>query len=92
MVDEKDEKKKGRERRLECVKDWQEKLKNQYKDLTTKRVQAIKYRDADPSILDVLEGRSKITTTDLKSGKAKAEAWTCDFSKEYVTINSEYST
>jgi len=66
MVDEKDEKKKGRERRLECVKDWQEKLKNHYKDLTTKRVQAIKYRDADPSILAVLEGRSKITTTDMQ--------------------------
>ena len=29
---------------------------------------------------------------DLKSGKAKAKAWTCDFSKEYVAINSEYST
>lgn len=29
---------------------------------------------------------------DLKSGKANATAWTCDFSKEYVTINSEYST
>ena len=29
---------------------------------------------------------------DLKSGKARAAAWTCDFSKEYVAINSEYST
>ena len=29
---------------------------------------------------------------DLKSGKASARAWTCDFSKEYVAINSEYST
>lgn len=29
---------------------------------------------------------------DLKSGKAKATAWTCDLSKEYVAINSEYST
>ena len=29
---------------------------------------------------------------DLKSGKSKATAWTCDFSKEYVAINSEYST
>jgi len=29
---------------------------------------------------------------DLKSGRAKATAWTCDFSKEYVAINSEYST
>jgi glutamate N-acetyltransferase/amino-acid N-acetyltransferase len=29
---------------------------------------------------------------DLKSGLHKATAWTCDFSKEYVVINSEYST
>ena len=29
---------------------------------------------------------------DLKSGKYAATAWTCDFSKEYVEINSEYST
>ncbi len=31
-------------------------------------------------------------TVDLKSGRTCAKAWTCDFSKEYVTINSEYST
>ncbi len=31
-------------------------------------------------------------TVDLKSGRSFARAWTCDFSKEYVTINSEYST
>ncbi|MDD3905643.1 MAG: bifunctional glutamate N-acetyltransferase/amino-acid acetyltransferase ArgJ [Candidatus Omnitrophica bacterium] len=31
-------------------------------------------------------------TLDLKCGKACATAWTCDFSKEYVAINSEYST
>ncbi len=31
-------------------------------------------------------------TLDLKAGSAKATAWTCDFSKEYVEINSEYST
>jgi glutamate N-acetyltransferase/amino-acid N-acetyltransferase len=29
---------------------------------------------------------------DLKGGKANATAWTCDFSHEYVSINSEYST
>ena len=29
---------------------------------------------------------------DLHSGSGKATAWTCDFSKEYVAINSEYST
>ena len=31
-------------------------------------------------------------TVDLKGGKHSATAWTCDFSKEYVAINSEYST
>jgi len=31
-------------------------------------------------------------TVDLKSGRSSARAWTCDFSKEYVAINSEYST
>lgn len=31
-------------------------------------------------------------TVDLRAGKASATAWTCDFSKEYVAINSEYST
>jgi len=31
-------------------------------------------------------------TVDLKSGKRFAKSWTCDFSKEYVAINSEYST
>jgi len=29
---------------------------------------------------------------DLKSGKHKATAWTCDFSEKYVKINAEYST
>ena len=31
-------------------------------------------------------------TVDLNSGNKKATAWTCDFTKEYVAINSEYST
>lgn len=31
-------------------------------------------------------------TIDLKVGRMSATAWTCDFSKEYVAINSEYST
>lgn len=29
---------------------------------------------------------------DLNGGTARTIAWTCDFSKEYVAINSEYST
>ena len=31
-------------------------------------------------------------TVDMKTGKYSATAWTCDISKEYVAINSEYST
>ena len=38
------------------------------------------------------EVRDVKIAVDLKSGRAKATAWTCDFSKEYVAINSEYST
>lgn len=38
------------------------------------------------------KGKTVQITVDLKSGKASATAWTCDFSKEYVAINSEYST
>ncbi len=38
------------------------------------------------------KGKSVYITVDLKSGKAEAKAWTCDFSKEYVAINSEFST
>lgn len=37
-------------------------------------------------------GKDVKITVDLKSGRHKAKAWTCDFSKEYVAINSEYST
>ena len=39
-----------------------------------------------------LKGDKVAIRVDLKSGRAEATAWTCDFSKEYVAINSEYST
>jgi glutamate N-acetyltransferase/amino-acid N-acetyltransferase len=38
------------------------------------------------------KGKLVNISVDLKSGKSSAKAWTCDFSKEYVAINSEYST
>lgn len=38
------------------------------------------------------KGKDVRITVDLKSGRGSATAWTCDFSKEYVAINSEYST
>jgi glutamate N-acetyltransferase/amino-acid N-acetyltransferase len=39
-----------------------------------------------------IKGKEVFIKVDLKCGKGSATAWTCDFSKEYVTINSEYST
>lgn len=39
-----------------------------------------------------IKGKEVFIKVDLKSGKGSATAWTCDFSKEYVAINSEYST
>ena len=39
-----------------------------------------------------IKGKEVFIKVDLKSGKGSATAWTCDFPKEYVTINSEYST
>jgi len=39
-----------------------------------------------------IKGKEIFIKVDLKSGNGSATAWTCDFLKEYVTINSEYST
>jgi glutamate N-acetyltransferase/amino-acid N-acetyltransferase len=39
-----------------------------------------------------VKGEKVFIKIDLKSGEGSAKAWTCDFSKEYVAINSEYST
>ena len=40
----------------------------------------------------LFKGKEIYIKVDMKSGKGRAVAWTCDFSKEYVEINSEYST
>ena len=40
----------------------------------------------------LFKARDIFVKVDLHSGSGKATAWTCDFSKEYVAINSEYST
>ena len=40
----------------------------------------------------VFKQKNVYIKVDLKSGDSSATAWTCDFSKEYVAINSEYST
>lgn len=50
-------------------------------------------KDYNKSKAQVLFKKKDINIkVDLKSGRHSATAWTCDFSKEYVEINSEYST
>lgn len=39
-----------------------------------------------------MKGKEVSIKIDLKIGRGRATAWTCDFTKEYVAINSEYST
>ncbi len=43
-------------------------------------------------VAKLFRGKDISIRLDLKAGRGKATAWTCDFSKEYVAINSEYST
>lgn len=47
---------------------------------------------AKEKVRKYMQGKEVFIKVDLKSGKGAATAWTCDFPKEYVTINSEYST
>ena len=46
----------------------------------------------EKSVKKIFAGKEIYMKIDLKTGKHKAAAWTCDLSKEYVAINSEYST
>ncbi|MDP3004368.1 MAG: bifunctional ornithine acetyltransferase/N-acetylglutamate synthase, partial [Candidatus Azambacteria bacterium] len=46
----------------------------------------------EKSVKKLFAGKNIYIKVDLKSGEHKATAWTCDLSKEYVAINSEYST
>ena len=40
----------------------------------------------------MLEGAEVVLRIDLASGDAHADAWTCDFSSDYVRINADYRT
>ena len=68
MTDETEDttKKSGQQRRLEYIHDWQKRLEKQYNELRDKRKEALKFRDADPTIVAIIENRSKITTTDMQ--------------------------
>jgi glutamate N-acetyltransferase/amino-acid N-acetyltransferase len=39
-----------------------------------------------------MKGQEVIITIDLNLGKAKATAWGCDLTSDYITINSQYTT
>jgi glutamate N-acetyltransferase/amino-acid N-acetyltransferase len=47
----------------------------------------------DESALHELLRRPKVTiSVDLRQGKAWSHYVTCDFSKEYVSVNADYTT
>lgn len=46
----------------------------------------------EKNVKKLFTGKEIYIKVDLKDGKHNAAAWTCDMSKEYVAINSEYST
>ena len=41
---------------------------------------------------DAMKGDDVTLTLDCGSGKAEATVWTCDLSREYITINADYTT
>jgi glutamate N-acetyltransferase/amino-acid N-acetyltransferase len=43
-------------------------------------------------VVKLLDGSEVVIDLNLNLGSAKATAWGCDLSEEYVTINSEYTT
>lgn len=45
-----------------------------------------------PSLSKSMDGQEVTIRLDLGAGSASTTFWTCDFSKEYVTINADYTT
>jgi len=53
----------------------------------------VPYDERSEAAAGVLEGTQMLITVDLGTGGShEATMWTCDFSAEYVRINSEYRT
>jgi len=48
-----------------CLK-WIEKLNGQYSDLDNDRAEAIRFCNGDPTIVEVVKGRSQVVTTDMQ--------------------------
>jgi glutamate N-acetyltransferase/amino-acid N-acetyltransferase len=56
-------------------------------------VNGVPFDERADAAATVLQGKEMVITVDLGTGGAhEATMWTCDFSKEYVTINAEYRT
>ncbi len=56
-------------------------------------VNGVPFDERSDAAATVLQGKEMVITVDLGTGGAhEATMWTCDFSKEYVTINAEYRT
>jgi len=53
-------------KRLEYCKEWLKRLDSQYSALKDQRRDSLKHLAADPSIVAVMENRSKITTNDMQ--------------------------
>ena len=45
-----------------------------------------------PALSKAMDGEEVTIRLDLGVGSANTTFWTCDFSKEYVTINADYTT
>jgi glutamate N-acetyltransferase/amino-acid N-acetyltransferase len=56
-------------------------------------VNGVPYDERSDAAATVLREAQMVITVDLGTGGGhEAVMWTCDFSKEYVTINAEYRT
>ena len=56
-------------------------------------VNGVPFDERADAAATILQGKEMVITVDLGTGGAhEATMWTCDFSKEYVTINAEYRT
>jgi glutamate N-acetyltransferase/amino-acid N-acetyltransferase len=65
-------------------------------DLYVGKIQVVKAGNPLPfdesAVIKLLKGKEVTFSANLNLGEAKATAWGCDLSPEYVTINSQYMT
>jgi len=55
-----------KEEKIDFCRKWIKKLNDQYKTLDSDRQEALKFCRGDPSIVDLIKGRSEIVTTDMQ--------------------------